>query len=245
MPDDAGRPGDRFTIHAEARGVSMRICVLVLLTCVVTAAPGAAQDGRRVLPEFSVFVGGGWTDLAGPESEGGRLGLNTLGAAAEGRLNRALSLRAELLAAVAAAMITERGMLQRRGHIARGDVGVAGMIRGYAGERTQGRPFAAIGGALATQTFCDVDLVGGVGFLGGETVACADWDGGLRTTANSAAAIVAAGAVHRRWGGELRYRHGLQPVITSPRGELHARSIALVLHYRFSRGPQVEQPPGR
>lgn len=217
------------------RGSVALTLLLVLCTSLSAQAPAGSPGG----PTVSLFLGGGWTQLSGGISEGGTLQPGPIGVGVDGGLARLWSWRGEILAQNIGARITERGDLSREGRISRGQAGLAGMLRIHPIGRAPDA-FVGLGSSLVVQTYCDVDLIGG-GFLGGETIGCEEWqDVELRPKRASGSAIFAIGLARGRLAAELRYDHGLQAVIATPEGDMRARSLAAVGHYRF--GSRLSPP---
>lgn len=214
----------------------MRPFAIVLLLCPLHVAPLTGQNDAppRGDSGFSAFLGGGWTDLSGGRGEGGTLRPGPFGVAFEWGIGSRLSWRGELLGRIAGAKVTEVEILTREGTISRGEVGIAGQVRLYPRGEGPGL-FTGLGGSVTAQTYCDVDLIGGGGFLGGETIACDEWDPVLEVSTSSASATISAGLVHGRLEAELRYDHGLRSVIATRDGNMRPRGLAIVGHYRFGR----------
>lgn len=202
-----------------------------LAAALAAGTPLAAQAGAApTIPSgVSLFFGGARTELAGGPSQRGFFEPGPLGVAVERAVGGRLSVRAELLAQSAAADVQDRARLQRNPRITHTRAGIAAMVRAYP---ARGGLFAAVGGSLAAQVFCDVDSETG---FGPRVVDCEEWDGlELRTPSTAVSAIAAAGVVRGRVGAELRYDHGLNAVIDTPEGGMRPRSLAVIIHYRLS-----------
>lgn len=220
-----------------------RAFFLPLFLCLVAgaAAPGTALRAQAQSPAqaplvFSAFLGAASTNLAGGPSKGGQPHFGPLGVAVERRLGPVLALRAEAFQQTVGADLgrVQRDFFDYDGRIDRGEVGVAAVMRAYSSPEAARGFVAGLGAAVSGQTSCDVDLEGGSGFFGGETLDCADYDQmQLRPSSVTTSLVATGGIVRSRFALELRYNHGLQAAIRTSSGSMHVRSLAAVLHYRI------------
>ena len=210
---------------------------VALVTLALLSALGARADAQSQRPPaggprrgVSVFVGGGLTNLAGGVSKGGQAGLGLIGVAVERPVSPHVALRAELLATGGAADLGLTGPFDQPTTLSVVQWGLNAGARRYGSHGT----FLGAGASVTSVSVCDVDTEGGPGFLGGETVNCADSDDPALSKGSSVAAINLSAGV-RRGNVELeaRFDQGLQASVQSAEGAMRLRTVNLVLHVRF------------
>lgn len=186
----------------RVKGPRIGLAVMVLLWAV---SPLDAQAPEPARSTFSVLLGGGWTTLSGEPSAGGVAGLTVGGAAYQRQVGEQISVRAELVGWLTRADLGRTGLFEESTTVGQNHLGVGLQLRGAVGRNG----FVGIGGTLLAETVCDVDLEGGPGFLGGETVPCEEFEEGPIMPRSGAVAFLASAGVERgRWGLEARFDQG-------------------------------------
>ncbi len=213
----------------RAMGPRIGLAVVVWLAA-VTPLGGQAPEPTR--SSFSVLLGGGWTTFSGEQPAGGVVGPTVGGAAYQRQVGGWISVRAELLGWLTRADLGRTGLFDQPTTVGQNHLGMGLQLRGAVGRNG----FVGIGGTLLAETVCDVDLEGGPGFLGGETVPCEEFEEVPLMPRSSAVALLASAGVERgRWGLEARFDQGLGATLEAPGGGMVPRRISLILHYALRR----------
>ena len=218
---------DRRIVRAKGPRIGLAMVMwLAVVTPLYAQAPEAARSS------FSVLLGGGWTTFSGEPSAGGVVGVTLAGAAYQRQVVDRISVRTELVGWLTRADLGRTGLFEQSTTVGQNHLGVGLQIRGAVGRNG----FVGIGGTLLAETVCDVDLEGGPGFFGGETVPCEEFEEGPFMPRSSAAALLAsAGVEFGRWGLEARFDQGLGASLEGPAGRMVPRRISLILHYVLRR----------
>jgi hypothetical protein len=173
---------------------------------------------------------------SGPYQDGGRLS-PALGVWAEVPPTSRLALRAEVGAGNFAADFGEETTLT----VGQLHLGAIGRLYSRRAARSP-RWFAEVGSAGWRRTFCDVDIVGGGGFLGGRTENCEDWrpmvhEGDAPLAPRPGGAVILAGGGFRseRFGVNARYAHLVGPVLDASEAKLRARQYLLAGEWALGR----------
>jgi len=174
--------------------------------------------------------------------QGGTLGLSLGAGAIEWRAAHPIAIRAELGGGRYAADLGNTGFFSEPTTLSFYRVHLTALGRVYPFMRA-GRPrlFVELGASGWQRTACDVDMVGGPGFLGGETVDCDEWEPGvssnarpLRPNSSGAAILVGVGGYLGRLGLTLRYETGGRTVIETSDGAMRARALVLAAEWVFN-----------
>ncbi len=212
-----------------------------VLSGIMTVLLPAAASGQ----EFGVLLGVGRTDWSGSAAAAwqGTPGL-TLGAlTAEWQLDRTWAGRLELGGGARVADLGQTGLFAQETRVSVHRVHLAAIVRPTWGAQDGRLRTFVEGGAIGwLRTLCDVDLEGGPGFFGGETVDCAEWVteddlGPLIPAGSGLAWTLGAGVRTDRWAFGIRYETDVNATIGSPRGEARPRVVQLTGQWVFaSRG---------
>lgn len=205
-----------------------------LLLSFLGAPVGAqTQSATSIGPRrgLSAFIGGGLSNLAGGASKGGAAA-PLLGLALERPIGAHVSWRAELLAIGGAADLGITGLFEQSTKVSVAHLGIGAGARRYGGAGT----FVGAGASVTSVTVCDVDTKGGPGFLGGETVNCADFEDIPLSKGSTVVAVnLSAGVRRGKVELEARFDQGLHASVQSAEGAMRLRTAYLVLHFRFGR----------
>lgn len=205
---------------------------LAMVVWLVAVTPLDAQVLESARSRFSVLLGGGWATLSGESSAGGVAGPTVGGAAYQRPVGGRISVRAELVGWLTRADLGRTGLFEESTTVAQSHLGMAFQLRRAVGRNG----FVGVGGTLLAETVCDVDLEGGPGFLGGETVSCEAFEGMPLMPRSGAVALLASMGVERgRWGLEARFDQGLGASLETPAGSMVPRRVSLILHYALRR----------
>ena len=208
--------------------------LLLLLTTLGARLSAQSESRTDIGPRrgVAVFTGYGFTNLAGGVSNGGETRGAMIGLALERPISARVAWRAEFLAIGGAADLGSTGPFTQPTTVSVGQWGIGVGGRRYGGANT----FLGAGVSVTSVVSCDVDTEGGPGFLGGETVDCADFaDIPLSKGSTVVAVNLSAGVRRGRVELEARVDQGLQASVQSAEGAMRLRTLALVLHYRLGR----------
>jgi len=214
-----------------------------LVALLIVASP---QDIRAQHVRYSVVLGAGHTSWRGPYVEGGTVG-PVLGAGAiEWRVATPIAVRAELGGGRYAADLGSTGSLSLPTKLSLYRVHIAALGTVYP-LRNTGQPqfFVEFGAAGWRRTSCDVNMVGGPGFFGGETLGCGDWEPDatgvrpLRPTSSGASFLIGAGSYFGRLGLTLRYETGGTAFFETGEGAIRARTIVVAAEWVFKGTPET------
>lgn len=210
---------------------ALRRSVLAALLVGGVAVSASAQPVAGAPPRgVDVFLGAGYSNLAGGPTEKGRLGLGSFGFAIERPMTGDVSWVAELLGTLGQASLGETGLFSQPTRVSASHVGLGAGARWPLG-RTG---YLGVGANAWLITVCDVDTEGGPGFLGGETESCDRFtEVGLLPESSAFSAAMTTGRRGERISWELRYDHGLTPSIRTETGDMRLRLLQLVVRYRF------------
>lgn len=227
------RPGGKVERAAWARWP-----MGVLLACTLLATSHGAANSQDL--GYSLMLGGGRTSWSGPFVAGGRWGAPLAAFAAELGLPGPIAIRTELGFASTGADMGTTGMFAEETTLShyRAQLALAG--RAYLPARESNiRFFAELGLIGWVRTGCDVDMVGGPGFLGGETRDCSDWEpdgSGLMATLDPARSglTMQAGIGVRRgaWGAVIRHE-AAGTFIDTDRGPMKSSVLFLAVEWVF------------
>lgn len=224
-PCAATRPST--TMHSTRLVVPLLLCVAARLPAQSTPAPITSPRSG-----IDLFLGAGLIRLSGEPGFKGKPGTSIGGVAFERPFRQRYSWRAELAAQPVMADMGPTGFFALPTTLSIYRFGIAGVARRY-GARGK---YVGLGVSVATVYGCDVDVEGGPGFLGGETISCADFtDVAISPASSLTSGIISAGIERERLGLELRYDVGLQPLFETTNGGVRPSALSLVLHYRFGR----------
>lgn len=214
------------------RSQASSLLVLIAIGAILGAPAGSALRAQAAPPSpsgFAVFLGAGVSELSGGASKGS-VGAYAFGIAHERWLRERLSWHTELLMETDGTDLGKTSIFSLPTSISQVHVGLAGMLRW---NRPSGGYLAA-GGSVMLETSCDVDVKGGPGFLGGETVSCdAFTDIPLESHSATAGLLVAAGIQRSRLGLEARLQQGLNASVEASSGKMIPRRLSVVLSYRL------------
>ncbi len=209
------------------------VLTALLLLSALGASLGAQSKPRAVSGPrrgVSTFIGFGPANLTGGVSKGGASGPGLIGFALEQPISKRVSWRAELLLIGGAAKLGITGPFEQPTTVSVTQWGIGAGARRYGGSNT----FLGAGTSVTTVAVCDVDTEGGPGFLGGETVNCADFeDIPLSKGSTVVSANLSAGVRRGNFELEARFDQGLQASVQSAEGAMRLRTVKLVLHIRF------------
>ena len=208
------------------------LTTLILLSSLGAPLGAQSESGTSTGPRrgLSGFIGYGLTNLAGGVSKGGAASPSMIGLALERPISARVSWRAELLGIGGAADVGRTGLFSLPTKVSVAQWGIGAGARRYGG----GSTFLGAGASVTSVSVCDVDTEGGPGFLGGETVDCADFaDIPLSKGSTVVAVNLSAGVRRGHLELEARFDQGLQGSVESAEGAMRLRILGLVLHYRF------------
>jgi hypothetical protein len=201
---------------------------------------GAPRDASTQSLSYALLFGAGPTWWSGPYSQGGKVGF--LGVMAlEARAAGPLAFRAELGGASTAADLGETGFGSEPTTLTFYRLHADALARLYPPMRTSlGRFFLELGASAWVRTGCDVDMVGGMGFLGGETVDCDAWEPDFASTArplrprsSGTELLLGIGGYRGRFGLALRYRTAGSPLVATDGSPMRSSSLALAAEWVF------------
>ena len=183
---------------------------------------------------LSLFLGIGWTDLAGTASEGAAGG-GSFGLAYERPLGSRVGLRVEGSIHELRADLGETGdIFSLPTTLSAARFGLGLQARRY----SKGAAFIGAGLTVSANSSCVVDTEGGPGFLGGSTEECEEFpELTLRPRSGVLGTVLTAGVQRGRWEYEVRYDQAVAPTIDTDVGPLRGRSVAGVATYRFGARP--------
>jgi hypothetical protein len=221
-----------MTYRSSTRGVLFLAAVLLATTTSRTLA----QD-----LSYSLLFGFGQHSWSGPFIEGGKAGVSLAAVAAELAMSDRVALRAELGGGPRRADLGRTGLFEEKTTLSHYRVHVGVLGRWYVPVRPGRIRFFVEAGATGwRRTACDVDTVGGPGFLGGETVDCVGWapdgasDAGILPNNSGVTMLLGAGGYYRRFGLGFRYDAGGRAALESTDGPLRVRTLAIVGEWVFS-----------
>jgi len=226
--------------------VMVRPAFLLLIASLIAGGP-SGLSGQKM--GYSAVLGGGYTSWSGPFVQGGDWGVNLLAVAAEWRPKDVLAVRAELGLGGREADLGSTGFFSQETTLTygRAQIGLLGRLYAPRGSRSTDF-FGEFGVAAWVRAACDVDLVGGPGFLGGETEDCDDWEpddpGSGRLTPEPSGFSVQLGFGVRRgpWAMALRYEPA-GTLLETGRGPMKAKSFILAFEWVFAGGGPKEPAP--
>ena len=214
-----------------------RVLVLAALLAATTTTPSVAQH-----VSYSLLHGIGSHSWNGPYIEGGKSGVSLAAVAVELGMSDRIALRAELGGGPRRADLGRTGLFEEKTTLSHYRVHLGVLGRWYVPVRPgRLRFFVEAGASGWMKTMCDVDLVGGPGFLGGETIDCIEWapdganDAGILPNNSGVTMLLGAGGYYRRFGLGLRYDAGGRAALESTDGPLRVRTLAIVGEWVFSR----------
>lgn len=205
---------------------------------VLLGAPATGLSAQQ----WGVMGGMGRTFWSGPGA-GDTWGITHLALAVQVPLSRAFALRLEAGGGPWKADYDRTGWFGERTTLHLYRIQLFGLAR-WQGASTEDRlrPFVEAGAGYWTRTACDLDLVGGPGFLGGETRNCAaPAEEGtedvfpLVPRGGGVTAALGAGVRRGPWALGLRYELGGQDLLRGPQGALEADVLHLILEWTFWR----------
>jgi hypothetical protein len=225
------------TCLSDARGGGgfLRGLGLVLL---LLGAPATSLPAQQL----GVMGGVGRTFWSG-RGVGDTWGITHLALAVQAPLWRAVALRVEAGGGPWKADLGSTGWFSERTTLHLYRIQLSGLARWQAAT-AEGRlsPFLEGGLGYWARSGCDLDLVGGPGFFGGETRSCAapaeeGTEDVFPLVPRAGGVTVALGAGARRgaWALGLRYEVGGQELLRGPQGGLGADVLHLTLEWAFRR----------
>lgn len=207
-------------------------CALAVPTLASVLHAQPTTTARR--EGLSLFLGIGWTDLAGTASEGAAGG-GSFGLAYERPLGSRVGLRVEGSIHELRADLGETGdIFSLPTTLSAVRFGLGLQARRY----SKGAAFIGAGLTVSANSSCVVDTEGGPGFFGGSTEECEEFPYlALRPRSGVLGTVLTAGVQRGRWEYEVRYDQAVTPTIDTDVGPLRGRSFAGVATYRFGARP--------
>jgi hypothetical protein len=210
----------------------------VMLAVAILASGAGPARGQTRGP--TLILGVGRTSWDGPYitsgplpavsvlSPGARNHLALLGLGGEIAGAGRIRFRAEAGFGHQAADLGNSGSLELPTRLSWSQIQVTGLGRWYPG-RNRAVYFEA-GATSCIRAACDVDLIGGPGFLGGETIGCNEWDPGagtsgrpIRPADGGVDGTLGAGGYHGRFGVGIRYQF-------AGTARMHANGLPIMAH---------------
>lgn len=201
---------------------------------------GMLPAGGRLAAQsnIAIIAGVGTSSWSGPYLDGGKTGFALFGVAAERPVSRSWSIRGELAGQRDAGDLGATGLFEQPTTLLVYRAHVAAMARLYPaaiGRRQSLYVEAGLSGWA--KAGCDVDLSGGPGFFGGETLGCGEWiaddatEPPLRPKSAGANVVIGAGTYIGRFGIGVRYEPTGTAVIDTDRGAIRVRALTVTVEW--------------
>lgn len=226
----------------------LRAAHVLLVTAVIIPLTRSHAQPLR----YAASVGAGPTSWSGPLVQSGATN-SSLGAAIEWQLRSAYALRLGVGAASASADLGTTGIFEEETTLTVSQLHLGAAVRAYRPARRRHRSlFVELGGERWRAGRCDVDMVGGPGFLGGSTENCRDWGSPfsdsstgarrLRPLSGGFTAFAGTGAYVGRLGVAMQVRN-MTPVVETDEGPIRAGRLLVLVEWVFNgRGRTAPTP---
>lgn len=227
--------------------VIARQASLLLIASLIAVSP---SDLTGQTMGYSAVLGSGYTSWSGPFVQDGAWGLPLVAVAAEWRPAGVSAVRAELGGGGRRADLGSTGFFSEGTTLThyRAQIGLLGRL--YAPRESRSTDFfGELGMAAWVMSACDVDLVGGPGFLGGETLDCDDWEpddpgtsGRLAPEPSGFSVQIGFGVRRGPWSMALRYEPS-GTLLETGMGPMKSKSFFLAFEWVFAGGGPKETAP--